>query len=46
MHTPTSGSQTAPASQPPTFMGIPQANAPAFGPHWWQGHEPVGVPSY
>ncbi|KAM3273269.1 hypothetical protein ACQJBY_042927 [Aegilops geniculata] len=37
LQTPLFGAQTAPASQPPPFMGVPGANAPAFGPPGWQG---------
>ncbi|VAI14809.1 unnamed protein product [Triticum turgidum subsp. durum] len=37
LQTPLFGAQTAPASQPPPFMGVPGANAPAFRPPGWQG---------
>uniref|UniRef100_A0A453K584 Zinc finger Sec23/Sec24-type domain-containing protein n=1 Tax=Aegilops tauschii subsp. strangulata TaxID=200361 RepID=A0A453K584_AEGTS len=37
LQTPLFGAQTAPASQPPPFMGVRGANAPAFGPPGWQG---------
>jgi protein transport protein SEC24 len=37
------GAQTALASHPSTFMGVPGANAPAFGPPGWQGHAQPGA---
>jgi protein transport protein SEC24 len=37
------GAQTALASHPPTFMGVPGASAPAFGPPGWQGHAQPGA---
>lgn len=40
---PAFGAQTSPASQSPTFMGVPGANAPAFGPPGWQGQAQPGA---
>ncbi|KAF7064238.1 hypothetical protein CFC21_070608 [Triticum aestivum] len=43
LQTPLFGAQTAPASQPPPFTGVPGANAPAFGPPGWQGQTRPGT---
>ncbi|XP_037433476.1 protein transport protein Sec24-like CEF [Triticum dicoccoides] len=43
LQTPLFGAQTAPASQPPPFMGVPGANAPAFRPPGWQGQTRPGT---
>uniref|UniRef100_A0A453K594 Zinc finger Sec23/Sec24-type domain-containing protein n=1 Tax=Aegilops tauschii subsp. strangulata TaxID=200361 RepID=A0A453K594_AEGTS len=43
LQTPLFGAQTAPASQPPPFMGVRGANAPAFGPPGWQGQTRPGT---